>query len=345
MNFLYSQENIKSILVIRLTSIGDVLLTTPLVRILGDLYPSARIDFLTTSQMADIFRYNPHIDNLFTVERHAKANELRLKKKEFFTDFQYDAVIDLQNNWKSAILRKSLSQHIFKFNKRRIFKLRLVYLKYKPVNYQLIPDLYIQTASELGTKPDGKGLEFWLDTETDKEFYSSNVEKKSNSNIIVIAPGAYHFTKRLPKEKFSELIGMLQQDGFEVTLIGGKEDVEVCNWLEHYASYKLHNLAGKLSLSESAKQIDTAKLVITNDTAVMHIASARKVPVIAIFGSTVREFGFLPYHSPYKRIEKEIPCRPCTHYGKKKCPKKHFNCMNLIESKDIYTSVKEMLLN
>lgn len=344
MNFLYSQENIKSILVVRLTSIGDVLLTTPLIRILRNLYPNTRIDFLTTKQMIDIFRFNPYIDNLYTVERSANTSKLINKKREFFTNRQYDVVIDLQNNLKSKILIKNVAHHIFKFDKRRLYKLKLVYLKYKPEIFPLIPDLYIKTAKDLGVEPDGKGLEFWLNNQQDKKFYKYGIKKQSDtSNNITIAPGAFHYTKTYPKEKFKELIEILLNGNFNITLIGGDSDKETGFYLEQHFKNKIQNHIGELSLAESAAVIDNSVLVISNDTAVMHIASARQTPVIALFGSTVREFGFLPYHSKYKIIEKQVPCRPCTHFGKSKCPKGHLNCLNSISPEEINAAVTEIL--
>jgi len=340
---LYNQtENINSILVIRLTSIGDVLLTTPMLRILRTKFPKAKIDMLTTTQMIDVFKYNPNIDNLFTVPRDAGLKELRYKKADFFSGLYYDTVIDLQNNVKSKVLRKKLSNAILTFDKRRLYKLKLVYLKHKPGDFQLIPDLYIQTAAHLGIKPDGKGLEFWLPVDKINNSYLSQ-KSKARHRSIVIAPGAFHFTKRLPAEKFSDLIDLLLKDNCDISLIGGKEDIEIAAGFVSVFGEKIKNFTGELTLAGSAEIIDKADCVITNDTAIMHIAAARQTPVVALFGSTVKELGFIPYHSPYRIIEKELDCRPCTHFGKAKCPKSHFNCMNLITADEIYRAVMELI--
>lgn len=335
------KQNTGSILLIRLTSIGDVLLTTPLLRILRNIYPKVRIDVLTTKRMIDIFKFNPHIDNLYTVNRHAGILELRKKKEEFFTNIQYDTTIDLQNNKKSKLLRKHTSKNILEFDKRRLYKLRLVYLKTKPDTFSPISDLYIKTAEILGSEPDGKGLEFWLPEDKIRNLYLSGKNNDSNKKIV-IAPGAFHSTKRLPIEKFQQLIARLLNDNAGISIVGGKEDVEIASELAVKFNGQINNYTGQLSLAETAEIIDKANCVISNDTAVMHIAAARQTPVVALFGSTVQELGFVPYNSSYRIIEKELDCRPCTHYGKSKCPKSHFNCMNLISVDEIYKAVLEL---
>ena len=334
-------ENKPSVLIIRLTSIGDVLLTTPLLRILRNLYPQSRIDFLTTSQMQSVFKHNPNIDNLYTISRKSNFTELSKKRRELSGKDKYDIVIDLQNNVKSRYLRLHLGKKILTFDKRRLYKLKLVYLKKIPSDYALIPDLYIKTAREIGAEPDGKGLEFWLPTDKQTGFYTKFVDKegKNNKMDIVIAPGAYHFTKRWPKEHFVSLIRLLIDTGYRVSLLGGKEDIRLGEYFESIFKDKITNYIGKTDLSGSAEVIDKHGVVITNDTAIMHIAAARRTPVIALFGSTVRQFGFTPYNAPHKIIEKNIPCRPCTHYGKAHCPKKHFKCMNLITPEEVHTEV------
>jgi len=336
-------QNIRSILIIRLTSIGDVLLTTPLLRIIRNIYPQSRIDMLTTTQMIDVFKYNPHIDNLYTVSRTASLNELKKKKSEFFANIQYDAIIDLQNNYKSKLLRKHLSITINAFNKRRLYKLKLVYAKYKPKSFDLLPDLYINAAALPNIKPDGKGLEFWLPFDKIHNSYLSAKSKGTSKKSIVIAPGAFHYTKRLPAHIFQELITRLLDAGFDISIVGGKEDMDIASTFSSKFGVHINNFTGELSLSGTAEIIDKADCVVSNDTAIMHIAAARQIPVIALFGSTVQELGFIPYNSKYRIIEKELDCRPCTHYGKSKCPKSHFNCMNLITADEIHEAVKEII--
>ncbi len=330
-----------SILIIRLTSIGDVLLTTPLIRIMRNLYPDSRIDFLTTSQMKSVFEHNPRIDNILTVERKASLGELREENRRLADNCKYDFVIDLQNNFKSRILRNGLADKILIYDKRRLYKLKLVYLKRIPEHYDLIPDLYISTAEELGVKPDGKGAEFWLESDIDTGFYADDNKKfeKEGNNEVVIAPGAYHFTKRWPKENYISLIKLLLASGNSVSIVGGDEDIHLGEEFVKIFNDKIQNHIGKLSLSQTAEVINNAAVVVTNDTAVMHIAAARATPAVALFGSTVKQFGFTPYNAVHKIIEKDIACRPCTHYGKSKCPQKHFNCMKLITPEEVHTEV------
>lgn len=330
-----------SILIIRLSSIGDVVLTTPLLRVLRNKYPEARIDFLTFDLMSDVLKHNPRINNLFTIKKSNIFNTYSQKKLINFSIDNYDYVIDLQNNIKSRVLRLGLSNSILSFDKRRFYKLQLVYLKRRFTTYRKIPDLYIETCRHLALKPDDKSPELWLNSDNE---YNYEI-KASNKNTIVIAPGAKHYTKRWPKEKFAELINKMHYHipGINLILLGSPEDNEICSFIAENSNDRIINLCGKTTLLESAEIIDSSALVVTNDSAIMHIASARQVNVVAIFGSTVEQFGFVPYNAHFTIIQKDVECRPCTHYGKNKCPKKHFKCMNDITVEEVLTAITKNL--
>jgi len=328
-----------SVLIIRLSSIGDVVLTTPLLRVLRHQFPEARIDFFTFDSMKDVLKHNPQIDNLYTVKKQNLLNTFSQKKNLNFSIDNYDYVIDLQNNMKSRILRWGLSKSILSFNKSRLYKIQLVYLKKRFATYRKIPDLYIETCKQLALMPDDKSPEVWLNSDIEYSF----VKKGHRSNRVVIAPGAKHFTKRWPKEKFAELVNKIlyHHPNMKVILLGSTEDKESCNFIVENSNERVVNLCGKTTLLESAEIVDSSALVITNDSAIMHIASSRQVNVIALFGSTVEEFGFVPYNSDFTIIQKDIECRPCTHYGRNKCPKKHFKCMNDITVDEVLKEITQ----
>ena len=344
-------ENISKLkfLIIRLSSIGDIILTSPFVRVLRNRFPGALIDFVTQSQFTDLLVNNPNIDNIYRYsKRFSKKDlfELKFKINNNNNFVKYDFIIDLQNNGRSRDISNNMGLHIFRFDKRIIYKLKLVYLKIREHNFELIPELYIKTASELGVLPDGKGLELWLDNEKSSSVYIPEGKRNEKNNLkrIAIAPGAAHATKRWQPEKFIELIKLLKKEyNSEFVIIGGSQDIEVSKKISLAVKLPIDNYTGNLSLLETTEELSKCDLLITNDSAAMHIAAARKTPVIAIFGSTVQDFGFIPYKTAYQIIEKYIPCRPCSHIGRKVCPKKHFNCMRLINTDDVLLSIRNLI--
>lgn len=338
----------KKILIIRLSSMGDVVLTTFLTRILRQAFPTSLIDFITSNSFAEIYKFNKRINHLHIYDKSAKLNEiLNLKKsiRKAIQEANYDLIIDLQNNRRSHFLRKYLGHKILQLNKYRLAKIAQVYLKKNLFKETLpIPIRYLHTLESLGIRDDGRGLELWLEEDYINNCYELDKSHNAELNRIAIAPGAYHFTKRYPAEKFVNLIQEIKKIyKSEIALIGGKDDKPICDFIQESVSFPLKNCSGSVSIIETTKELSTCDLLITNDTGVMHIASARQVPLIAIFGSSVQSFGFAPFRVPHRVVEKDVPCRPCSHIGKTKCPKTHFNCMNLIETSDIIENIEKLI--
>lgn len=337
----------KKILIYRLSSIGDVALTTVLIRVLRTEFPNALINFVVAEPFKQVIENNLHINNIFVYNKSFNQDSIDSLKKQILASSsgKYDIVIDLQKNIRSYRFLSNLGTNTTRMNKRRLHKLCLVYCKKSPFISLPVPELYISSA-ELNLKPDGLGLEIW--TKKDKEdgiYYPHSKDNSIYSNLYAIAPGAKHFTKRYPKEKFAEFVSILQQnEKADIVFLGGKEDFDLSQSIIDLAGIKAVNLCGAKTITETAEVLDTCKALITNDTGVMHIAAARKTPAVAIFGSTVTDFGFAPYLAPHIIVQKDLDCRPCTHIGRASCPKNHFDCMNSIEPNQIYNSLK-MLLN
>jgi heptosyltransferase-2 len=220
-----------------------------------------------------------------------------------------------------------------------LHKLSLVLFK-KPLKKDFqIPDIYFEAVSDLGLKDDGKGLEVWLPNESEY-LINRHPEKENNKFKIAIAPGAAHFTKRYPKEKFREILQFINENyNIQFILLGGKNDVDICNYLENTIHNNIINYCAKTSLLQTTQILNDCDLLITNDTGIMHIASARQIPTVAIFGSSVKELGFSPFRSPSRIIDNEIWCRPCSHIGRESCPLGHFKCMKEIEPNEIIQAV------
>ncbi len=342
--------NKDKILVIRLSSMGDVALTTHTVRCIRNTYPNAKIDFITLKSYLEIYEYSPYIDNLFLYEKEFSDIQLLNFKKNILEQNKgkYSIIIDLQNNFRSKKLSQGLSDRIEKFKKRRLHKLFLIFLK-KGLDKRglTIPELYLETANCIDVVDDGKALEIWTSDDKDSGKYLPyfrNSEVKNNLTIG-IAPGAHFFTKRYPLSKFVELINLMKiKFNCNFVLIGGKDDFELCEKIRNSNPEIITNKSGSESIMQTISNIDTFDVLITNDTGVMHLASARQIPIIAIFGSSVKEFGFVPFRVKNIIIEENIGCRPCSHIGKNACPKKHFDCMEKLEPKEITKILLEEII-
>lgn len=216
----------KKILIVRLSSLGDIVLTSAFTRNLRNHFPSSVIDFVLNRQFADIYNYNPHINNIIEYDKTQSKNELKKLKSKIG---KYDLIFDLQNNRRSYVLTKGLSENIFRINKDYLHKLSLVYLK-KPLKkeYKTIHTKYMETALPFDITDDGEGLELWTKEDINKSKYDTEKSK----NQIVIAPGAYHFTKRWLPERFKNLAEMIiNKTDYGIILTGGKQDKDVCDFI------------------------------------------------------------------------------------------------------------------
>ncbi len=320
----------KKVLIIRLSSLGDVLLTTPVVRSLKKNYPDLSIDFLVKRNFEAAVRLNPHIDNVIIYTDSPKLTS-QLKENN------YNLVIDLHNNFRTKKIVKKLGLPYYKFIKPNLEKFLLVHTKINllkkkkpiPVRYaEVIPDF----------KLDDKGLDLFISEDVNSELDGLN-------NVIGFAPGAFHFTKRWPIEYYAGLGKKLTDDGYTIAILGGESDKMICSNLHKIIPNSL-DLSNNNELFKTAAHIKRCKVLICNDSGLMHTASAIGTPVISIFGSTVKEFGFAPYGIKNIVVENnELKCRPCTHIGKSKCPKGHFNCMKEITPDILYQKFNNFMVS
>ena len=314
------------ILIIRFSSIGDIVLTTPVVRCLKRQL-GAEIHYLTKRAYQSLLDHNPFIDHIHTLESTLQKTLAQLKAHSF------DYVIDLHSNLRSWRLRLQLGGRHRAFHKINLAKWLKVNLKMDFLPNTHIVDRYLATVTYLGVHNDGEGLD---------AFYPQDLPSPiAFDDYIVLAIGAAHATKRLPLHKLIELCTQLRT---QVVLIGGPTDQGTAAEIEK-ACPKAKNLVGKISLTESTQIIDRAKLVITHDTGMMHIAAALQKPIISIWGNTIPTFGMYPYYPRQHNIANRIfeveglSCRPCSKIGFDKCPKGHFRCM---ENQDMAAVVDQV---
>jgi lipopolysaccharide heptosyltransferase II len=323
-------ENIKSILIIRLSSLGDILLSTPLIRTLKTRYAHIEIDILVKRQYYDVIAHNPHLRNKYSFSS-AKRKELmsELKKQK------YDLIIDLQNNINSRKLTASLKGKTVRFKKRSIEKFLLVNTKINLLkDAPQIPARY--AAAIEGFELDNSGLDIVANA-MPSEFLLIN------ENYIGICPGSRHFTKMWPLDYYVKLCRLLIKNGWNILLFGGLTDRKICLEIKNQVPEAI-NLQNDDDILQTAANMILCKAIYCNDSGLMHTACAAEIPVIAFFGSTVKEFGFTPYKNRSIVLENQsLSCRPCSHIGKSHCPKKHFKCMIDITPQRAYEALDEVL--
>ena len=324
-------------LVIRFSSIGDIVLTSPIVRCLKKQVKDAEVHYLTKNNFSKIMLNNPFVDKVYSIQKDVSEVLPDLKKE------QYDYIIDLHHNLRSLHVKTVLSRKSFSFDKINFEKWLIVNLKINRLPPVHIVDRYFETVKTLGVENDGLGLDYFI--KPDDEISIQSLPESHRKGYIAIVIGAKHFTKRFPEEKIIELCDKLNMP---VILLGGSEDAERGNLISAEVGSNIYNACGKYSLDQSASLIKQSELVITNDTGLMHIAAAFKKKIISIWGNTIPEFGMSPYypvssfHFPFSSIveTKNLNCRPCSKIGYDKCPKGHFRCMKDLSVSDIVDSVK-----
>ncbi len=336
----------KKILIVRFSSIGDVILSTPLVRCLRAAFPNSEIDFLVKKEFASILSNNPHISKLIVFDKSNGRKEL-WKTRSLIKEGGYTHIIDIQSNIRSFLLRTGVGAIVSGFSKRlveRFFLIKLrknIYKEIKPVYLR-----YFEAVEELGVKYDSLGTELFYQ-QTDKEQVLAELELvgiNSNSPLLIIAPGAQWANKRwLPSGFARSADELANKHNFTVVLLGGKGDIETCNQVQQLMQSPSFVLAGKPTLMQSAALTAMADLVITNDTGMLHMAQAVKTPVLAVFGPTTKELGFFPLPDKSKVAEAEVSCRPCTQKGLNNCPKTHFYCMKHVNPEKVISLAQELI--
>lgn len=307
-------------LIIRFSSIGDIVLTTPVVRCLRKKFPDAQVHYLTKQPFASIVITNPYINkvHIFKDDMDAIIEELK--------DENFDYIIDLHHNLRTLRIKQALKIKSFSFDKLNIQKWLFVNFKMNIMPDKHIVDRYMGAVKKLGVVNDGLGLDFFIhdkDVVEQKDIPVSHLH-----GYIGIAIGAAHNTKKLPVHKLKELCLKLNHP---IILLGGKDDYPDAIQISAIDAVKIYNACGKYNLSESADLVRRSKFIISHDTGLMHIAAAFKKDIISVWGNTVPSFGMFPYKTNYKIIDvKKLWCRPCSKIGYDKCPLGHFKCMEKI---------------
>ncbi len=321
------------VLILRFSSIGDIILTTPVVRCLKTQLPTCEVHYATKKSFKAIVDTNPYIDKVHVLENSIAELIVQLKREQF------DLIIDLHHNLRTAIIKHRLGVAAHSFNKLNIEKWLMVRFKWNRLPNTHIVDRYMETLQSLGVKNDNQGLDYFIPP-------ADVVDQTSlPTRYIAFVIGAKFATKRLPNHK---IISICQALAFPIVLLGGKEDINNATKIAAACGAHVMNTCGQYNLNQSASIVQQAALVITHDTGLMHIAAAFQKKMISIWGNTIPAFGMYPYLPSHAassiRIEnKNLSCRPCSKIGYNHCPKGHFSCMEQISTGSITDAVTSLL--
>lgn len=312
------------VLIVRFSSIGDIVLTTPVVRCLKQQVDNIEIHYLTKNNFISVIENNPYIDKIHTIGNDLKSLISLLKQENF------DLVIDLHHNVRTLRLKYFLGKKSVSFNKLNWKKFLITTFKINKLPKHHIVDRYLETINFLGVLNDNKGLDYFISSKDEVDIASMLPVHYLNGYYALVIGGSY-YTKQIPINKLKQIC---EKSSLPLVLLGGKEDVDVASELHKAFPTQTLNMCGKMSLNQSASIIKQSKKVITSDTGLMHIAAAYKKNIISIWGNTIPEFGMGPYMAgdDSQIVEvNHLSCRPCSKLGYRKCPKGHFKCMNEID--------------
>lgn len=324
------------ILIIRFSSIGDIVLASPVFRCLKLQLPGCELHFVTKKNFSAVTVHNPYIDRFFYYDQNMVLLLQSLQEQE------YDYVIDLHANFRSIKICRALKKKTYRIRKLSIEKFLLTQFNINMMPKRHITLRSLDTVAALGVKDDGLGLDYFI-TEEEK-IKEKDIPHAHLAGYIALVIGASYATKKLPVSKLRELCSKINHP---IILIGGKEDASAGNQVAAVDDVKIYNACGKFSLNESADLVRRARLVISHDTGLQYIACAFKKPLLAIWGATSPALQVEPYygssfvtsHPIYENILTGISCQPCSKYGTDTCPLEHFNCMY---KQDIDTIIKKI---
>ena len=307
-------------LIVRFSSIGDIVLTTPVIRHLKNQVEDAQVYFLTKKSYTSLLEANPYLDKVISFDGDMKSCLRTLKMEE------YDYIIDLHHNIRTARIKLGLKRMDFSVKK-------LNALKWLYVNFHVnkLPDLHmvdrnLDTIKLFMEEQDKLGLDYFIPGTENVDLAA--LPPEFTGGYLALAIGAQHETKKLPLDS---LIRLCEKLSVPVIILGGPEDKKTGETIVKVLPGKtILNGCGAYSIHQSASLVHQSRLLITHDTGLMHIGAAMGKKIISIWGNTVPEFGMYPYRANPTSVKFEVDglkCRPCSKIGHQTCPKKHFKCM------------------
>lgn len=328
------------ILIVRFSSLGDILLTTPLIRALRARHPAATISALTKQIWAPLLSANPHLDEVVAVAPGQSLVPLaRALRAARFTH-----LLDLHGSVRTRVLRLLVPGPWTGYDARRKARQALIRAHHDIYPDQVpVPERYFEAARGLDVEPDGRPAELFTSPagEARAEAWLTRVGLDSDRPVVVLAPGSAHASKRWPVRHWRRLASDLVRRGFDIALIGSAGDRVVAAEIATSAGRRAASAAGELDLQASGALLRRARVAVTGDTGPMHLATAVATPVVALFGPTVEQFGFFPYRADAVVLERDLPCRPCSSKGGPRCPLGHHRCLEEIMPDEVLQKLLE----
>jgi lipopolysaccharide heptosyltransferase II len=336
------QSTPPNVLAVRFSSIGDVLLTTPLLRAIRHRHPGAHVTVLTKQVHVPLLSHNPYVDRVTGLGAGRPLASVGAELRAG----GYTHRLDLHNSLRTRMLRTVVSGRWSTYPKHRIARALLIYTKRNHYrDARPMAERYFSAARDLDVVPDGKPPDFFLgpDAERQASTWLATAGLAQKRPMVALAPGAAHATKRWPLEHWRDLIRRIVAEDFDVVIVGGAADAPLATALSADAGGRVVSAAGVFGLQETGAVLQRAAAVVSGDTGVMHMATGVGAPVVALFGPTVRAFGFFPYTSQADVLELALSCRPCSTKGGPRCPLGHHRCLVEIQPELVYRTLRRSI--
>jgi lipopolysaccharide heptosyltransferase II len=330
-----------NILAVRFSSLGDLILTTPLFRAIRQAHPRARITLVTRREFIPLFSQNPRISEVIGLApgeplRHL-ARELR---RRGFTHR-----LDLHDSLRSRALRLLVGGRWSSYPKHRITREVLIRTKrnvYRDRRH--VAERYFDAAASLGVRPDGGPAELFLhqDAVRAADTFLHQHRLGQDRTLVAFVPGAAHATKQWPEHHWHDLVGLATGAGMDVVILGGPKERQLGGRRAAAGGEGVASAAGDFDFQGTGALLRRVRAAVAGDTGVMHLATAVGIPVVTLLGPTVGAFGFLPYQARATLLERDLACRPCSKMGGAACPLKHHDCLDTIRPDEVLEALRKL---
>lgn len=331
------------ILVVRFSSIGDILLITPLLRAIRHRHPDCHLTVVTKRVFRPLLSDNPRVDRLLEL---TAGNSIPRLAREIRRN-GYTHKLDLHGNVRSRLLRALAPGNWRGYSKRRLERTALIRLKLDryPPDTPPTAERFFEAARDLDITPDEQPAEFYLSDGAKKhaDRWLAVHGLGTDRPLVAIAPRAAHETKCWPMTHWLSLVQGLAASGIDSIVIGGSEETSACQIVAEAGGSRSASVAGIFGLQRAGAAIARAQVLVSGDTGAMHMATALGTPVVALFGPTVRQFGFFPYNAPAVVMQRNLPCRPCSKMGGARCPLSHHRCLRDIAPEEVRSAIDQWL--
>jgi heptosyltransferase-2 len=329
------------IALVRFSSMGDILLTTPLLRAIRRRHPDAWMTYVTKAEFVPLLETNPRLNEIIGFRPTTPLADLARR----LAAGGYTHFLDLHGSLRSRALAARVGSRWGRYPKHRFARGVLIRLKrdiYRDRRH--VAERYFDAARELDVTPDDGPLEFFLKREAldSARKFLADQRLDPSSALVALVPGAAHATKQWPVRHWQHLVAMLTTHGHEVVVLGGPKEQALCEEVAVAGGDHATSAGGRFDLGGTAALLKLARCAVAGDTGPMHLATAVGTPVVALYGPTVQPFGFFPYRARATVLERDLDCRPCSAMGGPVCPLKHHRCLEDIAPDVVFDAVRRL---